>query len=137
MVKRLPEVIHGLRNMIQNAVDFARERVWVDVRWSDEDVVIRVIDDGAGYPSEVLARLGDPFLRRREPRPGYDGMGLGLFISKTLLERTGGQVSFANGTPSGRGLGRTRGGAIAEVSWPLKAIVAPTSLPLGPNAPVS
>jgi two-component system sensor histidine kinase RegB len=136
-VRRMPEVIHGLRNMIQNAVDFARNRVWVDVRWSDEDLVIRVIDDGPGYPTEVLSRLGDPFLRRREQRPGYDGMGLGLFISKTLLERTGGQVSFANGAPSGRQSGRERAGAIAEVSWPASAIVAQVSGPLGPNAPVS
>jgi two-component system sensor histidine kinase RegB len=136
-VKRMPEVIHGLRNMIQNAVDFARERVWVDVRWSPTEVTIRVIDDGEGYPTEMLSRLGDPFLRRRASRPGYDGMGLGLFISKTLLERTGAQVAFANGAGAGRSRARTRGGAIAEVSWPLRAIVPPPAGALGPNPPVS
>ena len=134
-LRRMPEIIHGLRNMIQNAVDFAREQVWVDVRWSDDDLVIRVIDDGPGYSPEVLARLGDPFLRRRDQRPGYDGMGLGLFIAKTLLERTGGQVSFANGTPARRGRSPVRGGAIAEVSWPLRAVAVSPSDPLGPNAP--
>ncbi|PWJ22231.1 sensor histidine kinase RegB [Jannaschia seohaensis] len=136
VIHRKPEIIHGLRNMIQNAVDFARERVWVDVRWSAEDVVIRVIDDGYGYPPEVLSRLGDPFLRRRDGRRGYDGMGLGLFISKTLLERTGGHMSFANGAPSGRAGTGNRGGAIAEVTWPRDAIAAPASGPLDPNRPL-
>ncbi|TFL20143.1 sensor histidine kinase RegB [Jannaschia formosa] len=136
IIQRKPEIIHGLRNMIQNAVDFARERVWVDVRWSAEDVVIRVIDDGYGYPAEVLTRLGDPFLRRREGRNGYDGMGLGLFIAKTLLERTGGHMSFANGTPLGRPARETRGGAIAEVTWSRAAIAAPAQGALDPNRPL-
>ncbi|GIT92552.1 sensor histidine kinase RegB [Jannaschia pagri] len=135
-VRRQPEVIHGLRNMIQNAVDFATERIWVDVRWSAQDIVIRVIDDGAGYPPEVISRLGDPFLRSRQNRPDYEGMGLGLFIAKTLLERTGGQVSFANGSPPGVRPGRRRGGAIAEISWPRSIIEAPRTGALGENVPI-
>ncbi|MGB3408550.1 MAG: ActS/PrrB/RegB family redox-sensitive histidine kinase [Jannaschia sp.] len=135
-IRRLPEIIHGLRNMIQNAVDFAKAEVWVDVRWSDDELVIRVIDDGAGYPPEVISRLGDPFLRSRRNRPDYEGMGLGLFIAKTLLERTGGQMSFANGTPPGRRRTSARGGAIAEVAWPLKAILANAREALGQNEPI-
>ena len=86
-----PELLHGLRNMVQNAVDFAHSRVWIDAHWNQNMVQIRVIDDGAGYPPELIRRIGDPFLRRRKParevsqRKGYEGMGLGLFIAKTLL----------------------------------------------------
>lgn len=135
-IRRMPEIIHGLRNMIQNAVDFATEQVWVDVRWSGDEVVIRVIDDGAGYPAEVISRLGDPFLRSRRNRPNYEGMGLGLFIAKTLLERTGGQMTFANGSPPGLRPRAERGGAIAEASWPREAILAPKGGGLGSNLPI-
>lgn len=125
IILRKPEVIHGLRNLIQNAVDFASSEVWVDTFWSETTITIRVIDDGPGYPVDILGRIGDPFVRRRkqEPsktsRPEYEGMGLGLFIAKTLLERTGAEVAFDNGS-SDYEADRTpaRVGAIAEVSWP-------------------
>lgn len=134
-VRRTPEIIHGLRNLIQNAVDFADQTVWVDARWSADEVAVRVIDDGPGYPPEVLGRLGDPFLRSRN-RPGYDGMGLGLFIAKTLLERTGATVSFDNGSRPGRRRPPRRAGAIAEVAWPRAAILAQGQGGLGANLPL-
>ncbi|MEO0859374.1 MAG: ActS/PrrB/RegB family redox-sensitive histidine kinase [Pseudomonadota bacterium] len=135
-VRRLPEVIHGLRNMIQNAVDFARVQIWVDIRWSEDVIFIRVIDDGDGYPPEVISRLGDPFLRSRRNRPNYEGMGLGLFIAKTLLERTGGELSFANGAPPGQDKMQGRSGAIVEVSWPRSALEAERTAALGENTPL-
>jgi two-component system, sensor histidine kinase RegB len=99
LILRRPELIHGLRNLVQNAVDFAAARVWVEARWSATTLTIRIIDDGAGFPPQVLGRIGDPFVRSRrdsqasQARPGYEGMGLGLFIAKTLLERTGAELS--------------------------------------------
>ncbi|MBM2575832.1 ActS/PrrB/RegB family redox-sensitive histidine kinase [Jannaschia sp. Os4] len=117
-IHRSPEVIHGLRNLIQNAVDHARTRVLVEMAWSDRVVRVRVLDDGPGYPIEMMGRLGDPFLRRPRPK---DGMGLGLFIAKTLLARTGATVRFRNATR--RRQGRAMG-AVAEVTWPRTAIVA-------------
>jgi two-component system sensor histidine kinase RegB len=135
LVRRRPEVIHGLRNLVQNAVDFARETVWIDMRWSAESLVVRVIDDGDGYPPEVLMRLGDPFLRSRR-RAGYEGMGLGLFIAKTLLERSGAELAFANGTPPGSRLRAERGGAIAEITWPVDRIAVPRQGRLGENAQI-
>ncbi len=140
VITRKPEVIHGLRNLIQNAVDFADLEVWIDVSWSKTHITIRVIDDGPGYPVDLLGRIGEPFLRRRRSvpdqasRPGYEGMGLGLFIAKTLLERTGSEVIFDNGVNEDGDTSRT--GAIAEVIWPASALqVAPTgrSEPLGQN----
>lgn len=94
-VLRKPEIIHGLRNLVQNAVDFAQSKVWIELHWSDDEITVRISDDGNGFPGHLLGRLGDPFMRRRSShadrgkRPEYEGMGLGLFIAKTLLERTG------------------------------------------------
>jgi len=146
-IHRRPEVIHGLRNLVQNAVDFARGHVWVESRWSDTEVTVRIMDDGKGYSSHVLARIGDPFMRRRGPgsdprRPAYEGMGLGLFIAKTLLERSGAELSFANGSVSFRQtpeLAR-RTGAFVEVRWPRAAIAADMGedrSALGENQPIN
>jgi len=140
-ILRRPEMIHGLRNLVQNAVDFARSQVWVEATWSDTALTLRVIDDGNGFPPQVLGRIGDPFLRtRREEnpqrdRPGYEGMGLGLFIAKTLLERTGAELSFANAVdpflaPDER---PERSGAIIELIWPLSRVVAARGRILGEN----
>ena len=142
-IRRAPEVIHGLRNLIQNAVDFAGSTVWIDGQWSDQRVMVRVIDDGPGYPSQLLHRIGDPFLRPRgedlRDRPAYEGMGLGLFIAKTLLERSGATLSFANGgDPFLHDHERAvRFGAIVEVSWPLAAIAASHQGGLGENRPIT
>lgn len=112
IVPRTPEILHGLRNLIQNAVDYAQRKVEVSVSWNDQYVIVTVRDDGPGFPPHLLNRLGDPLQRagRSLDRPGYDGMGLGLFISKTLLGRTGAQLQFANGTEA-------RQGAVVAVKW--------------------
>ncbi|MEM6938680.1 MAG: ActS/PrrB/RegB family redox-sensitive histidine kinase [Pseudomonadota bacterium] len=118
VISRKPEIIHGLRNLIQNAVDFASRRVWVETTWTDTSLVVRIMDDGAGFPPYILGRIGDPFMRERPraqnaiSRPEYEGMGLGLFIAKTLLERSGATLHFANGTEKTK-----RKGAIVEVIW--------------------
>jgi len=125
-IYRRPEIIHGLRNLIQNAVDFARTTVLVEMNWSDDRVSIRISDDGEGFPASVIGRIGDPFVRRKrwalleEQRPEYEGMGLGLFIAKTLLERSGASLAFANG--GARALAGRAGGAIVDVSWPRRAV---------------
>ncbi|MEP2531689.1 ActS/PrrB/RegB family redox-sensitive histidine kinase [Shimia sp.] len=132
MVLRRPEIIHGLRNLIQNAVDFAESTVWIESEWTETTVSVRIMDDGSGYPSHLIGRIGDPFVRRRrterdrQQRPGYEGMGLGLFIAKTLLERTGAELSFANGSYnySPRKDEPSRTGAIVEVVWPRHLIDA-------------
>ena len=139
-IYRRPEIVHGLRNLVQNAVDFAKSNVWIDVFWTETSISIRVIDDGKGYPPDLLGRIGDPFIRRRdqgdlpEARPEYEGMGLGLFIAKTLLERSGAEISFANASG-----GEKRSGAIAEVVWPTRVACAPAtgqSEALGENRPI-
>jgi two-component system, sensor histidine kinase RegB len=136
-IERRPEIIHGLRNLIQNAVDFASHRVRIEADWSEARIEVRVRDDGPGYPAHLLSRLGEPFLRDRrapqvEGRRGYEGMGLGLFIAQTLLERTGARVVFANVAASAA----LPAGAEARVTWPRAAIAADPSLPLGENPPL-
>lgn len=145
-ILRRPEIIHGLRNLIQNAVDFAHENVWVESGWTDDVITLRIMDDGRGYPPDMLGRIGDPFIRRRAPasdpqRPEYEGMGLGLFIAKTLLERSGADLTFANGSESFRTQASfaARTGALVEVTWSRDAIEAPSGLlnpALGLNQPI-
>ena len=132
---RKPEIIQGLRNLVQNAVDFAGSAVWIDIDWTPRMISLVIGDDGPGYPPEVLRRIGVPFVRSRggaqKERPGYQGMGLGLFIAKTLLERSGAQLAFGNG--AGRRADPGEGppefarptGAIVTVSWPRAEVTRP------------
>ena len=124
-VYRKPEIIHGIRNLVQNAVDFAQSTVWIKVEWKNNQVSLKISDDGFGFPSEMLGRLGDPFINKKgyiisqRNSQKYEGMGLGLFIAKTLLERTGAEVSFANSNINKeRTEGMLKEGAIVQVLWP-------------------
>ncbi len=139
-IHRAPAVVHGLRNLIQNAVDFSQSRVWVEAEWSEDEITVRVVDDGPGYPPQLLGRIGEPYLRSRrdgsrgDSRPGYEGMGLGLFIAKTLLERAGASVSFSNCSTRRRPAAPAQQcGALAEVTWRRSIIEADTRRALGEN----
>jgi len=97
-VTRNPAVLYGLGNLMENAVDFAAERVTVAASWNEETVGISITDDGPGFAPEIIARVGEPYVTSR---PGLDrdepsGLGLGFFIAKTLLERSGATLSFSN-----------------------------------------
>ncbi len=98
-IRRMPEVLHAMTSFVENAVDFARSEVLVSVRFDDETVVVEVRDDGPGFSPDVLAKLGEPYVTSRPgaegSRSGHVGMGLGFFIAKTLLERTGARWSSA------------------------------------------
>jgi two-component system, sensor histidine kinase RegB len=138
-IHRLPELIHALRNLVQNAVDFAHTTVWVEASWTDLEIRVTISDDGPGYAPAVLGRIGDPFIGRRaddrEKRPHYEGMGLGLFIAKTLLERTGARLVFSNGADPFLAAGErgAKSGAIVTLIWPREALAAPENTALGEN----
>ena len=106
LVRRSPEIIHGLDNLIQNAMQFARREVSVTVDWDKTTVTVEISDDGPGFPSHLLGRLGQPYLSSRAGISGH--MGLGIFIAQSLLERSGAKVSFEN---------LPEGGAHVAVSW--------------------
>ena len=148
-ILRKPEIIHGIRNLIQNAVDFAASEVWVEARWDDASIGLRIMDDGRGFPPQLIGRIGDPFMSRRRnsgersSRPGYEGMGLGLFIAKTLLERSGAELSFANGredTGPGAENANSGIGAIVVVTWrrrDIDAVHGDAPAPRGKNQPIT
>jgi len=124
ILPRNPAITYGLGNLIENAIDFAETEVAIDTRWTDSQVSIAVNDDGPGFAQEIFDRLGDPFVTTR---PGYgpgsdesdaelhSGMGLGFFIAKTLLERSGATVSLANKPLPDHG-------AMVRISWPRAVI---------------
>jgi two-component system, sensor histidine kinase RegB len=115
--ERRPGVIYGLSNIIQNAVDFAGERVDITARWDDKTVEVRIADDGPGFLPNVMDTLGEPYVTTRPAAPlGIEetepvGMGLGFFIAKTLLERSGAILALENRTPPQRG-------AVVRITWP-------------------
>ena len=112
IIARSPEILHGLGTLIQNAAQFAADQVVVATRWDQNRVTVTVEDDGPGFPSHLLDRLGEPYLSSR----GEGGhMGLGIFIASTLLKRTGATLSFFNAED---------GGARVEVRWQRAAIEA-------------
>jgi two-component system, sensor histidine kinase RegB len=129
---RNPAILYGLGNLLENAVDFARERVEVAASWSQDDVAVTIIDDGPGFAPEIMDRIGEPYVtsRPRERQTGVgatagpeigglesglesgveSGLGLGFFIAKTLLERSGATLDFENRAYPDRG-------AVVRVHW--------------------
>jgi len=111
---RNPAVLYGLGNILENAVDFARERVLVTATWADDKVAVVVNDDGSGFPPEIIDRMGEPYVTsergRRMRGREMPGLGLGFFIAKTLLARSGAKISLENKQFPQRG-------AIVRVRW--------------------
>jgi two-component system, sensor histidine kinase RegB len=119
--RRNPGLIYSLGNLIENAVDFATSRVIVTYAWSEREVFLSVTDDGRGFSPTIIGRLGEPYATERTDLDRISkppttvgeggGMGLGLFIAKTLLERAGATVSFSNATADNLG-------ARIRMQWP-------------------
>ncbi len=117
VIKRNAGLLYGLGNLIENAAQFAQQSVLIDASWDKAALTVTITDDGPGFPAELIARLGEPYLttRPRDPdsaEPG--GLGLGIFISKTLLERTGAKIRFENEA--------TDGHARVRLVWPRGAL---------------
>jgi two-component system sensor histidine kinase RegB len=113
---RNPAILYGLGNLVENAVDFARDRVDVAASWSQDEVGVTITDDGPGFAPEIMDRIGEPYVtstRRRRFNVGGEaggGLGLGVFIAKTLLERSGATLTYENRAFPERG-------AIIRVHW--------------------
>jgi two-component system sensor histidine kinase RegB len=115
--RRSVGLLYGLGNLIENAVHFAKQTVRVHAAWDKVNVTVTIADDGPGFPGELLTRLGEPYLTsrgRESGQAGGGGLGLGIFIAKTLLERTGARLSFENAAEDGN--------ARVNVVWPRKAV---------------
>ena len=89
------EIMYGLGNIIQNAIEHSREKINVNISWSNEFIFISVQDDGKGFTNEILERIGNPYISNKD---NEDSMGLGIFIAKNLIENIGGSMKFFNKT---------------------------------------
>jgi two-component system sensor histidine kinase RegB len=117
VVKRSASLLYGLGNLIDNAAQFAKRAVLVDATWDKVALTVTITDDGPGFPSDLITRLGEPYLTTRVrdlDSAEAGGLGLGIFISKTLLERTGARISFENEASGGH--------ARVRLVWPRHAL---------------
>jgi two-component system, sensor histidine kinase RegB len=112
---RNPAILYGVGNILENAVDFAHNAAEVNAWWNNDTVEIIISDDGPGFAPDILKRIGEPYLSRRrgsdDAQSEHRGLGLGVFIARTLLERTGAKVSFSNRVFPDHG-------AVVQIAWP-------------------
>lgn len=117
-LRRQAELLYALKNFIENAVDFAAENVLLTGHWTEDTITVFIDDDGPGFDPTIIGRLGQPYVtmraRQKAKAPTAGGLGLGVFIASTLVERTGGTVSFKRAPI---------GGARIEAAWPKNALV--------------
>ena len=121
---RRPGVLHGLGNIIENAADYAYTRVDISAQWDGQTVDVVIADDGPGFKPEVIDNLGEPYITtrsagRKERKSGgkVGGLGLGFFIAKTLLERSGARITLENRE-------EPQHGAVVRITWPRAAFEA-------------
>jgi two-component system sensor histidine kinase RegB len=114
VIRRNAAVLYGLGNLVENAVDFASTKVVFTGEWTPDAVIFTVRDDGNGFPINILEKIGEPFISKRTSiqENSGGGLGLGLFIAKTLLERSGAELIFANNS------GEQGSGAVVTIRWP-------------------
>ena len=104
------EIVYGLRNFIGNANKFSKEAIYITLKSDSEVTEITIEDDGKGYPKDVLSKIGEPYLRTNNPiEKSKIGLGLGLFIGKTLLEKNFASINCRNS--------KTRSGAEVIINW--------------------
>jgi len=104
------EIVYGLRNFIGNANKFSRDKVYINLKSNSEITEVIIEDDGNGYPRDVLSKIGEPYLRSSDPiGKSKTGLGLGLFIGKTLLEKNFALINCRNS--------KTRSGAEVIIRW--------------------
>ncbi|MEJ1156985.1 ActS/PrrB/RegB family redox-sensitive histidine kinase [Prosthecomicrobium sp. N25] len=119
--RRDPGILYGLGNIVENAVDFAKGRVEITAEWDAREVVVTIADDGPGFAPGVIDRIGEPYVTTRDRSAPRDpdevggGLGLGYFIAKTLLKRSGARVVCANRKPP-------ESGAVIRITWPRAAM---------------
>jgi two-component system, sensor histidine kinase RegB len=118
--RRNPGILYGLGNLLDNALGFAAKTVIVEARWDTASVTVRIKDDGKGFPPDILSRVGEPYVTTRGSEADAleegTGLGLGLFIAKSLLERSGATLTATNSQD---------GGAVLTVAWPRQLFEVP------------
>ena len=109
-IAKIIEIVYGLRNFIGNANKFSKNKVFINIKSNSESTEIIIEDDGEGYPNDVLRKIGEPYIRSlKSSIRSKSGLGLGIFIGKTLLEKNYANVICKNS--------KTRGGAEVSIKW--------------------
>ena len=124
LVRREPELIHGIRNIVHNALKFAKSTVDINLITTSRKLNLEIIDDGKGFPNDFTKMIGEPFIKKSafysngaKTKTSEEGMGLGLFIANILLEKTNGQLKFSNVKQSDYDGKKRIIGAKVEISW--------------------
>jgi two-component system sensor histidine kinase RegB len=94
IISRKPEIVHSLSNIIENAYQYAKQKININLISKDEFVILEIINDGEGFPGSILPILGEPYVKKNEKN--HSGIGLGLFIAKNLINKTQGRMEFKN-----------------------------------------
>ena len=104
------EIVYGLRNFIGNANKFANENIYISIRSDSQNTEITIEDDGPGIPKDILNKIGEPYIKTLKTKDSKkSGLGLGIFIGKTLLEKNSAKIIIRNS--------ETRGGAEVKIDW--------------------
>jgi len=114
-IKRTPEIIYGLRNFIGNAVKFSKNKINVNLESDVNNIIIRINDDGPGFPEDIIKVVGEPYIKSKES-DSRSGLGLGTFLGKTLLERQGAKLLFYNND--------NFKGAVVKITWNVKDLIS-------------
>ena len=111
------EIVYGLRNFIGNANKFARGKVFITLKSDGYMTEVNIEDDGEGYPKDILSKIGEPYLKTlKSPEKSKLGLGLGIFIGKTLLEKNYAKIQCRNS--------KTRSGAEIIINWKNKDLLS-------------
>jgi len=104
------EIIYGLRNFIGNANKYSKDKIYISLKSDNDFSEIIIEDDGEGYPNDIISKIGEPYLKTvRQNKKEMSGLGLGIFIGKTLLEKNFASISCGNSL--------TRSGAEVKIKW--------------------
>ena len=116
-ISKLIEVVYGIRNFIGNANKFAKKNIYISITSDSEYSSISVEDDGSGFPKDILTKIGDPYIKSLQSKnKSRAGLGLGIFIGKTLLEKNKAKLLIRNS--------ETRGGAEIKIEWSNKDLIS-------------
>ena len=115
-IRKSIEIVYGIRNFVGNANKFAKKRIYISLKSDSENSEITIEDDGEGYPKDILNKIGEPYIKSlRTNDNSKSGLGLGIFIGKTLLEKNRAKLFCRNS--------KTRGGAEINIKWNNKDLI--------------
>ena len=116
-ISKLIEVVYGIRNFIGNANKFAKKNIYISITSDSQNSSISIEDDGLGFPKDILTKIGDPYIKSLQSKnKSRAGLGLGIFIGKTLLEKNKAKLLIRNS--------ETRGGAEIKIEWSNKDLIS-------------